>query len=110
MSQIQFIQVTPTELANLISANVLEVLKLKREESPTSTFVPEKELLSRQETGELLGISMVTLHDRVNNNLLKPYKMGKRTYFKRSEVLDCLYASNNTDFKYTYGHKSIQKK
>lgn len=109
MSQIQFIQVTPTELANLISENVIEVLKLQQHPNIATAIVPEKELLTRQETADLLQISKVTLHDRVNNKLLKPYKMGKRTYFRRSEVLECLYSTNNSDYKFLAGSKPVTK-
>ena len=52
--------------------------------------IQKKELMSRIETSELLGVSLVTVHKWVNQGLLSCYKLGGKVYFKRSEVMDAI--------------------
>ena len=91
MTQVQFIQVSPQELATLIQESVKQSLP----NPPLPTIEPkQKEILTRIETANLFSISLVCLHDWVKKNILKPYKVGNKTYFKRSEVLEVLSSSN----------------
>jgi predicted DNA-binding transcriptional regulator AlpA len=53
----------------------------------------EKELLSRKETAQFFGISVVTLHSWVNKGTITPHKIEGRTYFLRSELMDVLLNS-----------------
>ena len=93
MQTIQFIQTTPTELANLVIDAVRQELKtLNRHVEHPST--PVKELLTRKETAQLFAVSLVTIHDWCNSGILKPYKVGNRTYFKRVEVMEVVSRSN----------------
>lgn len=91
MTQVQFIQVSPQELASLIQESVKQSL-------PTTPLPliesKQKEILTRSETANLFSISLVCLHDWVKKRILKPYKVGNKTYFKRSEVLEVLSSSN----------------
>ena len=89
---VQVTQVTPDELVNQIAA---EIKNQFREFTTTGqTKAPEKEVLTRKETAELFDVSLVCIHDWIQKGIIKPYKMGNRTYFKRSEVLESLYNSN----------------
>ena len=90
MTHVQFIQVTPQELANLIQESVKQSFPT----SPPSIESKQKEILTRSETANLFSISLVCLHDWVKKQILKPYKVGNKTYFKRSEVLEVLSSSN----------------
>jgi hypothetical protein len=93
MSQIQFIQTTPTELANLVIDAVRQELRtLNRHVENPST--PVKELLTRKETAQLFDVSLVTIHEWCKSDILKPYKVGNRTYFKRVEVMEVVSRSN----------------
>lgn len=93
MGTIQFIQISPEELSNLIKEGIKpELEELIRETSGRS--ITQKEFLSRQETASLFGISKVTLHDWINKGILHPYKMGNRTYFLYSELEAKLLSSN----------------
>jgi len=56
----------------------------------------EKEILTRKAAVELLDISYPCMYDWIENGCLKPYKMGNRTYFKYSEVMEALFSSNRT--------------
>lgn len=59
------------------------------------TITPEPgpaqpEIMTRKQVAELLGISLPTLHDRIQTGTLKAYRQGSRVYFKRREVLEAL--------------------
>ncbi|PKQ45913.1 helix-turn-helix domain-containing protein [Confluentibacter flavum] len=91
METIQFLGTTPNALANLID----EKIKAQLDELKQN-FIPKEpeEFMSRNETAKLLKISLVCLHDWMNKGILKPYKMGNKTYFSRKEVTETLYNSN----------------
>lgn len=92
--QVQLIQVTPQELTDLIN----EALKDRFKELYTKIQgidpKSEKEFLTRKETQALFNVSSVTIHEWQKNGILKVYKMGNRSYFKYSELLETLYKSN----------------
>jgi hypothetical protein len=91
METIQFISTSPNALANLID----ERLKAQLDELKKN-FTPREpdDFMSRKETAELLKISLVCLHDWMNKGILKPYKMGNKTYFSRKQVTETLFNSN----------------
>ena len=90
MTQVQFIQVSPQELASLIQESVKQSLPIY----PIQNDSNQKEILTRIETAQLFSISLVCLHDWMKKQIIKPYKVGNKTYFKRSEVLEVLSSSN----------------
>lgn len=48
----------------------------------------QEQLLSRKEVAEMLGISLVTLHNHNKKGILKPsYKIGRKPLYKMSDVL-----------------------
>ena len=91
MHQVQFIQVSPQELATLIQESVKQSLLIPPTPSIESK---QKEILTRIETANLFSISLVCLHDWIKKGIIKPYKVGNKTYFKRSEVMEVLSSSN----------------
>lgn len=91
MEKIQFIETSPNSLANLIDEKIrLQLEDLKKNFTPKE---PE-EFLSRNETAKLLKISLVTLHQWSNSGIIKPMKIGNRTYFSRKELTEQMYNSN----------------
>ncbi len=87
MKKIEFYQISPVELSQLINEGVRKqltdlIVSLRKQETA--------EYLTREEVVKLLSISYPTLHDWVHKNILKSYKVGNRTYFKRAEVEDSL--------------------
>jgi hypothetical protein len=96
MNSIQLIQVTPEELVTMITESVKNHFQELSKKMEVKTTSIEKEFLTRKETAQLFQISLVTIHEWQNNGVLKPYKMGNRTYFKYSELLDVLYKSNRS--------------
>ncbi|MFD1551711.1 hypothetical protein DNU06_02585 [Putridiphycobacter roseus] len=95
MSKIQFIQVSPTELATIINeqliANIETIIK-----DLNNNKTEGKEFISRKETAEFFGVSLVSIHDWVNKGIIKKYKIGNKTLFKRSELVDVLLSSNKS--------------
>lgn len=93
MKTIQFIEVSPSDLSTLINEglkpHIDNLFKQLSEQQPTG-----KEFLSRKETAEFFGISLVCLHDWIKKGIIKPYKTGNRTYFNRAELVQQLFNSN----------------
>jgi hypothetical protein len=85
--RIQLIEITPNELANLIS----ECVKTHIQELITATnkeqSKTESDLLTRKETADFFKVSLVTVHQWVNNGIIHPFKIGSKTYFKKSELI-----------------------
>lgn len=52
-------------------------------------------LLTREETAKMLSISLVTLWDWTNKDILQAYRIGKKIRYKKSEVLEALQKRNN---------------
>jgi predicted DNA-binding transcriptional regulator AlpA len=93
MNSIQLIQVTPNELADLISENVKTSIQNLAKGLNELNQPHQKEIVSRKEVAEMFDVSLVTIHDWMNNDILKPYKIGGRTFFKRSELMQLLINS-----------------
>ena len=94
MGTIQMIQVTPNELAYLISESVRtqiqELVNSNNKEQPKD----QNDLLSRKETAEFFKVSLVSIHSWMKDGIIKPYKVGHRTYFKKSELINVVESSN----------------
>ena len=89
---IQFIQVSPEDLADLIQQglkieveNLIKTISEQKQEG--------KEFLSRKECSQFFGVSLVTIHNWVKDGIISSYKLGNRTYFKRSELVEQLLNS-----------------
>jgi excisionase family DNA binding protein len=89
---IQFIGTTPNELVELFRVTLGE--SIKQYYILTNPAPQEKEVMTRKEVATLFGISLVCVHDWINKGILTPYKLGNKTYFKRSEIMETLYSSN----------------
>lgn len=95
MSTVQLIQVTPEDLASLISEKVKSEIQTFAENFTLKTnHLNLKEVLDRKEVSELFGISLTTLHAWINDGILNPSKIGGRLYFKRDELLSLLTKKN----------------
>lgn len=47
--------------------------------------------LTRKETAEFFNVSVNCINNWVNNGILKAYKVGQRTYFKKSELIEVVF-------------------
>lgn len=92
MKSTLLIQTSPDELVEAIKQVVqIEIAKIGDQNTPQANL---REVLTRKETAELLGVSLVTIHDWSRSGIIHPYKLGNRTYFKRSEIMEVLNQSN----------------
>ncbi len=75
--------------------NDLETIK-RRLDDLNQNFTPKDPdtYLTRNETCELLKISLPTLHNWSRSGVLEPMKMGTRTYFSRKKIEEALKESN----------------
>lgn len=95
MQQIQLIQISPEELTNLISEAVTQAIQTLSTELQTAISKPyEKEVMTRQEVAKYFGVSLPTIHEWNNNGIIRQYKLGRRSYSNRSEIMQTLYDSN----------------
>ena len=56
----------------------------------------QKEILTKKETEALLSISPQTCRNWVKNGALKPHNIGRRVFFKYSEIIEDHF-SNSED-------------
>lgn len=92
--QVQLIGLTPEHLCELIAESVKTQIKEFIPFNGTNSHEEQNEFLTRAETAELFKVSLPTIHDWQKNGILRVYKMGNRSYYKRSELLQTLYNSN----------------
>jgi hypothetical protein len=95
MSTIQLLQISPEDLANVINKEIksgLEELIKTHLNQPSGN----KEFLTRKEASEFLGVSLVCLHSWCNKGILEPLKMGNKTYFEYSKLVNKLLQSNSS--------------
>ena len=96
MQNSTIIQVSPTELANLISKQVKDDLqkfatnpKVKQLESDTRPH------LTRSETAKFFDVSLNCINDWSKKGILNPIKVGQRTYFRKSDLVDVMFNQLN---------------
>lgn len=88
MGTLQFIQTTPQQLADLIKEEVKVELQLFKKELLNENA--NEELLTREQTAELLQINLSTLWSYTCKGKLCCYGISNRRYYKRSEVMGAL--------------------
>ena len=82
--QIQFLSISPDDLADLISKKVENTFQNKfREIRETQE---KKEFLTREETRVLLGVTYPTLWRYVRDGKLTQYNFEGKTFFKLSDI------------------------
>jgi len=97
MQQIQITQTSPTELAILITDTISKCIENLNRFHAASEKDSPKEVMTRKEVADLFSVSLPTIHDWANSGIIKPYKVGNRTYFKRSELFSIMDSSNNKE-------------
>ena len=87
-NNVQFVQITTDQLAELINEQVKKNLSEFKKEFLSKEA--DDELLTRDQTAEFLQVDVSTLYLWAKKGKIKPYGIGKRRYFKRSELIECL--------------------
>ncbi|GGE25567.1 helix-turn-helix domain-containing protein [Psychroflexus planctonicus] len=85
---VQFVQITTDELAKLIDQKISDNLNNFKKEFLSKEA--DDELLTREQTAEFLQVDVSTLYLWAKKGKIKPYGIGKRRYYKRSELIECL--------------------
>ena len=86
MKDVFVMQMTTERFKEMIATIVQkEIAKIK---DPDGIGKPE--LMSRDEVASLFNISLPTLHKRMNMGDIRAHKMGRKTIFKRSEIIEDL--------------------
>ena len=93
MSKKYLFEIDPNQLVELMKEGVNSELQ-KAIAKISDLSQEKKEFLTVEETEKFFEVTKVTIHDWANKNLIKRYKMGNRTYFKRSELVETLLDSN----------------
>lgn len=60
---------------------------------PIPQQVEKDELLSIEEAGALLHVSKVTIHKWKKKKLIQSYRIGRKVYFKRKELMEAINRS-----------------
>ena len=92
MSNVIFIQLSKKELVTLLKSeikNALEKTLTKPKVEELNGY--EKPLLTRKETAKLFAVSLNFINDWSKKGILKPFKVGQRTYFKKTDLLNTLF-------------------
>ena len=87
MHSVTITQINRDELSNLINNSLKEFFKTKGE--PRKVEISQR--LTRKEVANLFDVSLNCVNDWSKKGILKPYKVGQRTYFKRSECEKVLF-------------------
>ncbi len=82
LGQIILHGITTQELAEALAP------LLKIQNSPT----PQPDLIGRKEASKILGINLTSLWKYTKSGKLKSYKIGARTLYKRSEIMESIGA------------------
>jgi excisionase family DNA binding protein len=69
---------------------VREELSGKRRSTANNAISPDDEILERKQAAEMLGVSLTTLTTWVKDGILPDHKKGRRRYFLKSELYECI--------------------
>ncbi|WP_166386792.1 helix-turn-helix domain-containing protein [Polaribacter sp. 11A2H] len=87
------IQLSPKELANFISCALkLELIKFTANPKVKDLISTDKPHLTRKETAKFFDVSLNCINDWSKKEILQPFKVGQRTYFKKSDLIDVLFS------------------
>jgi len=83
-----FVAIPMDELLQLIENMIVNALERFIPKAPSTE---NDELLNINEVCELLHVSKVTIHKWKKKKLIKSYRIGRKIYFKRDEVLNSVH-------------------
>jgi excisionase family DNA binding protein len=83
-----FTNLSTQELSDLISQAVKDSIGSELNSHPEHK--PEEELLSIEDISKIFRVSKVTIHKWKQKGLIPFYKMNRRVYFKKSEIVESL--------------------
>jgi excisionase family DNA binding protein len=87
---INLVHVTLEDMANTLREIVASELQKIKNLIPETPKDETDKVLTREEVCKLLGVSFTTLFNWNNEGILKNYKVGRRVYYKKSDVMAIL--------------------
>jgi predicted DNA-binding transcriptional regulator AlpA len=90
MTQIQVFQLSVEDLSTMIRQSVATELQKVSNFISTTPKDDSDKILTRKEVCELFGVTEATLFNWNNEKILVNYKVGRRVYYKKSDVLAIL--------------------
>lgn len=93
---IQITQLTPDQFEERVRNAVRTQLEFLTKEFKQVQQTPEQ-YLTRKEVADMLKIELSTLHNWCKKGKLKPYGIGNRVYFLRSDIEKALKPLNQEE-------------
>lgn len=87
MRQIQVFQLSVEDLSTMIRQSVATELQKVSNFISTTPKDDSDKILTRKEVCELFGVTETTLFNWNNDKILVNFKVGRRVYYKQSDVL-----------------------
>lgn len=87
MTQIQVFQLSVEDLSTMIRQSVATELQKVSNFISTTPKDDSDKILTRKEVCELFGVTETTLFNWNNDKILVNFKVGRRVYYKQSDVL-----------------------
>jgi hypothetical protein len=88
MEQTLFTTLKVDDLIDIIKKSVSDVISSKKTEA--SNDPPPEDLMNIEDIQKIFNVSKVTVHKWKKKGLLPYYKMNRKVYFKKSEVIDSM--------------------
>ena len=79
-----------SELLELIKKSVAESFDNELKTFLKNSMKEEEQLLKIEEACELLKVSKVTIHKWKKQNKIRSYRIGRKIYFKKSELMNSI--------------------
>ena len=79
-------EVSPEQITSLLEGLQNQIKELKKDFEPKTPI----EYLTRNEVSGLLKCDLSTIHNWVKKGKLKPYGIGHRIFFKRTDIENAL--------------------
>jgi excisionase family DNA binding protein len=87
-NSVKFLQITLDDFDEYITKRDKKLLDQFKKEFLNKEA--DDELLTREQTAEFLQVDVSTLYLWAKKGKIKPYGIGKRRYFKRSQLIESL--------------------
>ena len=87
-----------SELCELIKRSITESFKAELKTFLKDSIKEEEPLLTIEEACELFKVSKVTIHKWKKANKIQSYRIGRKIYFKKSELLNSLNSLTQKKF------------
>ena len=84
-----------SELLELIKKSVAESFDNELKTFLKNSMKEEEQLLKIEEACVLLKVSKVTIHKWKKQNKIRSYRIGRKIYFKKSELMNSIQVPKN---------------